>query len=83
MVSYATVAASLVYRSEYIEPIVDKTDLASVQPAMLTGLMNNTKLIELERSITLIELDREPLNTAHSTLSSKMKQVINATMSQS
>jgi hypothetical protein len=38
--------------------------------------------MELEKSIKTIELDRESLNTAQSTLSGKMKQVINASLGQ-
>jgi hypothetical protein len=39
--------------------------------------------MELEKSIKIIELDRESLNTAQSILSGEMKQVINASLSQS
>jgi hypothetical protein len=39
--------------------------------------------MELERSIKSIELDRESLNTAQSTIYSDMKLVINASLSQS
>jgi hypothetical protein len=53
------------------------------EPLLLIGSTNVTKLMELKRSITKIELDRESLNTAQSTLSSEMKQVINASLGQS
>jgi hypothetical protein len=39
--------------------------------------------MELERSITTIELDRESLNTVQSTLSGEMKQVSNASLGES
>jgi hypothetical protein len=52
-------------------------------PSLLTGSTNGTKLTELEKIIKTIELDRELLNTAQSTLSGKMKQVSKASLSQS
>jgi hypothetical protein len=52
-------------------------------PSLLTGSTHMTKLMELERSIKTIDLDRESLNTAQSTLSGEIKQVINASLGQS
>jgi hypothetical protein len=50
---------------------------------MMTGFTKAWKLMELEKSITHIELDRVSLNTAQSHISGEMKQVIQATISQS
>jgi hypothetical protein len=81
--SYTAVVTAPVYRLEYMEPIVENNDLTSDEASMLAVSMNATKLLELERSIKSIELDRESLNITKSTISGEMKEVISATISQS
>jgi hypothetical protein len=50
---------------------------------MLTGFTNTSKLQELEKSIKSIGLDRVSLNMAQCTISGEIKQVTQATLSQS
>jgi hypothetical protein len=82
-VSYATVVASPVHRMDFADTTTENIDLTTDDPSLLTVSTIVTKLMELERSIKTIELDRESLNTAQSTLSSEMKQVINTSLGQS
>jgi hypothetical protein len=69
--------------SEYAESEPDNIEITSEEPSMLTRFTNTSKLLELEKSITCIELDRVSPNTAQSTISGEMKQVIHATLPQS
>jgi hypothetical protein len=81
-ISYATAVASPVHRPDFADTTTENIDLTMYEPSLLTGSTNVTKLMELERIINTIELDRESLNTAQSTLSSEIKQVINASLGQ-
>jgi hypothetical protein len=58
-------------------------DLTSEEPSMLAGFTNASKLLELEKSMKFIRLDRVSLNTTQRTISGEMKEVIQATLSQS
>jgi hypothetical protein len=81
--SYAAAVVIPFNHLEYMESISDNIDLISEEPSLLTGFMNASKRLELEMSIRSIEMDRYSLNTAQSTISGEMKQVIQATLSQS
>jgi hypothetical protein len=81
--SYAAVVTNPVNRSKYFESERDNIDLTSDESLMLGGFTNVSKLLELEKSITSIELDRVSLNTAQSTIFRELKQVIQATLAQS
>jgi hypothetical protein len=80
---YAAEVASPAYRSKCGDTLTENLDLTLDEPSLLTGSMNVKKIMELKMSIKFIELDRESLKTAQSTISSEMKLVINTSLSQS
>jgi hypothetical protein len=57
-VSYVAEIAPPAYIPEFMDPIAENIDLTVDEPSLLMGSVNATKLMELERSIRSIEIDR-------------------------